>query len=324
MADVVIIHAPDKGPAAARLAEAVAGAGYAVAAVEVADPERLAEALNGADADARILIWSRPLVSHALLSGDLPRIRQLRNVIEVSADGITPPSGGDDSRVVLISGWRGQPFHPGWQRINAELKRLCGARKGPAEAVRPTAVPASVRAEQAASPAGSASAGRPARTRLIAGAGAAALLVAAALGGASWLSRRAPPEPARQEVPPAPQPAPSPAARSVPAPLPQPSGAPATPATASAEPESTAPSSSPAPEGGGGQSGSAGPPAAKPATRSSAPQGSVRRDARPAPQGPAKKYSPKYSKVMRQFCERSGRSTPQCRTFLRSVRDSAD
>jgi hypothetical protein len=34
-----------------------------------------------------------------------------------------------------------------------------------------------------------------------------------------------------------------------------------------------------------------------------------------------KRYSRKYSKTMRLFCQRSGRSTPQCRTFARSVRD---
>jgi hypothetical protein len=40
---------------------------------------------------------------------------------------------------------------------------------------------------------------------------------------------------------------------------------------------------------------------------------------RPAP-APIKRYSPRFSKTMRQFCARSGRSTPQCRIFLRSVR----
>ncbi|HEX8448481.1 MAG TPA: hypothetical protein VF652_02715, partial [Allosphingosinicella sp.] len=117
MADVAILHSADKEKAAARLAESVAAAGFTVDSVEIEDPSGLADALDRCGADARILIWSRSLVSHALHSGDLPGIRKLRGLIEVSADGITPPSGGDESRVVSISGWRGQPFHPGWQRI---------------------------------------------------------------------------------------------------------------------------------------------------------------------------------------------------------------
>jgi len=314
MAEVAILHAPDKAAAAARLAEAIAAAGYAVAGVEVEAPERLAEALGSAAADARILIWSRPLVAHALLIGEVARIRQLRDVIEVSADGIEPPSSGGEGRVVLISGWRGQPFHPGWQRIQLELKRLCGARKGAVEAPRPASARAARRAAPAASPT---AADRPrARTGLIAGGAAAALLVAAVIGGASWFGRSAPAERPRQEVPeaaPTPPPLPQPEASPVPAAAPASAPAPV-PVTSA-----PAPSSPPAAPAAAGEAAATAPSAAPPAKP---------RPARPATRAPrpdsrvaTKKYSPRNSRVMRQFCARSGRSTPQCRTFLNAVAD---
>ncbi|HEX8625076.1 MAG TPA: hypothetical protein VF782_08350 [Allosphingosinicella sp.] len=304
MPDVAIIHAADKHTAATRLADAIAAAGFAVGAVEIGDPAELADAVAGCAADARILIWSRPLVSHALHSGDLHRIRQLRGLIEVSADGITPPSRGDDARVVSISGWRGQPFHPGWQRIHLELKRLCGPRKAPPEAMAPAAPARDPRPERTA-PAAPSGDVRPQARRLMLGGGAAVLLVAGIAGAASWFGESAPETPPRRESPgprdsaaageprrpergTEPAPATAPPAR-VPAPGPS-----EPPASARAEAEA---------------------PRAEPPKAAARP----RREA-PPQAAPAKKYSRKNSKVMREFCERSGRSTPQCRVFLRSVR----
>jgi hypothetical protein len=312
MPDVAIVHAADKRAVAARLAEAVASAGFEVGAVEVEDPAGLGDAVAGCEAKARILIWSRPLVSHTLHSGDLPRIRQLHGVIEVSADGITPPSRGDDNRVVLISGWRGQPFHPGWQRIHAELKRLCGARKPAPESPPPAsapAKPAGQRATQAETPR---SGSRP-QARWMLGGGIAVLLAAGAVGAASWL-RSAAPDRSVQELQEtrAPQPlreAPGPAPGAAPAPQAAPPAPPGSGSTSSPPPERPAATAA-APEAS----------ETRPASRPSSPKPAVRPKPGPSTEGgPAKKYSRKYSKVMRQFCERSGRSTPQCRTFRRSM-----
>jgi hypothetical protein len=312
--DVSIIHSADKGSAAARLAEAVTAAGFAVGAVEIEDPARLADVLEGCAADARILIWSRPLVSHALHTGELGRIRQLRGLIEVSADGIAPPSRGDDTRIVSISGWRGQPFHPGWQRISAELKRLCGPRKPVPEASPPAAPAKDPRPERTAA-AASGGGARPQGRRLLLGGGAAILLVAAAAGAATWFGKGAPDDSPRREIRETGAPA---AASEILRPGPgadhQLQAAPATAPVIQASPPP--PSSEPLaaaeakPEA----------PRAKPAL----PPGQLKPVVRPKPRTPqtepVKKYSQKNSKVMRQFCERSGRSTPQCRTFLRSVR----
>jgi hypothetical protein len=313
MADVAIIHSPDKETVAVRLREAIAGAGYDVRSVDVDRPEGLGEAIGGAAGDARILIWSRPLVSHALHSGELAGIRQLPNLIEVSADGIMPPAGGDAMRVVLISGWRGQPFHPGWQRIHGEIKRLCGARKGPAEAARSSASLPKRRSDDGAGSAAATPTGGRAGRCLIGGA-VAILLVGAGAGAAAWIGERAldgtpaqsrgraetlragatPPPPSMLNTGAAPVETQATAA----APIAPPSSTP-TPPEAAARAAKRPPRSEPSGH--------------LPATARSRPLRSL--DA-----GPAKRYSPRNSKVMRQFCERNGRSTPQCRIFLRSVR----
>jgi hypothetical protein len=317
VADVAIIHPADKGTAATRLAEALVAAGFAVDSFQVEDPSGLADALEGSAADARILIWSRPLVSHALHSGELTRIRQLRGLIEVSADGIAPPSRGDDSRVVSISGWRGQPFHPGWQRIHLELKRLSVPGKNAFASAPPPAAAEEPRRERAA-PAASSGGASPRPRRLMLGAGAAVLLAAA--GAASWFAGGASDSPPRPELaqarapgsigdPPRTEPVAEPGSTNPSKAAPPPLQGPAPPlavkppaAAAEAKPDA---------------------PRTKPAVRPDPARPAARAKPRPSPQSePAKRYSRRNSKVMRQFCERSGRSTPQCRTFLRSLRDS--
>ena len=108
MADILLIHTPDKAAFARRLSDAVAAAGYSVDAEATADLRRVA-ALAGTppEGSAVLLIWSRPLVSSALLDGWLPVARRNPAVIEVSSDGICPTAGEHEGHVVHVSGWRG-------------------------------------------------------------------------------------------------------------------------------------------------------------------------------------------------------------------------
>lgn len=316
MADVAIIHAADKGTAAARLAEAIAASGFAARAVEIGDPAGLAEAVEASPGDARILIWSRALVSHALHSGELHRIRQIRGLIEVSADGIAPPSRGDENRIVSISGWRGQPFHPGWQKIHHELKRLCASRKAPAPLASPPPAVAKDPGPKRAAPAAPGGGPRPNGLRLMLGGGAAVLLVAAAVGASNWADGDSPAPPVKPVVrgpqrpaaiaqaPPV-EPAAAPQSTQAPA-APLPVQDPPLPPPAPLSPERPVAAKSKAEASRAGAAVRARPvrPVARPRQQ-------------PAP-APVKKYSRKNSKVMREFCERAGRSTPQCRTFQRS------
>lgn len=298
MAEILVLHLAEKKAAAGRLAEALAAAGYAAAPREVAQPQEIAELAHAAD-PASLLVWSRGAVSSAVQDGWLGRVRTAPGLVEVSFDGITPPYA-DESRVVLLSGWRGEPFHPGWQKVLERLKRMPLTQQAPAPVAQPRVEsrPAAA-AKPEAKPAGEA---RPSSRKpaIVLG---ALLLVGAAAGTATWMSSgggeaRDPIRP--EEV--APRPAPA-----------RPVAAPPASAPVAAVP---APVAAPAPEEADEQR------AERPARKKAAASAKANsRQAARADDGPVKRYSRRHSATMRKFCEGNGRSTPQCRTFLRSTQD---
>ncbi|MBV9931464.1 MAG: hypothetical protein JO013_11040 [Alphaproteobacteria bacterium] len=285
MFDILVLAPPDKKAFADHVTAALQSVGYAAATRDVTEAmgASLADAARGAA--AAILVWSRPLAASATTEGWLAPLRQRPNLLEVSADGIAP-QGGDETRVILLSGWRGQAHHLGWQRVLAELKRICGSGHRP-----PKRVPAA----DPGAPAAPADRARPAGARRFRLALAAFALVAAVTVLAFVPGRRPAAEvaPRTQDV-----------------------AAPARVAAAPAAPDRGAepapPSSAPAV-------------AAPPSAPVDAPLPQA--DARPGPARVVhasalpglKRYSRRNSKTMRLFCARSGRSTPQCRIFLRSM-----
>jgi hypothetical protein len=326
MADILLLFPPDKSAAAGRLAEAIRADGYRLDLKEVSQGNLAAVlAAEASVAAALLLIWSRPLVSHDGAGETLAEVRRHANLIEVSADGIEPPAPGEDSPVVLLSGWRGQPFHPGWQKIQAQLARLAG----PA-----TAAAAPPRTRANSDPAPPAAAGPPragTRRRGAIAAIAAAALLATGLGATSFFARGGPE--ARQAAavtPPAPPPAPSAAALAPPregaAPAAPDAGAPPQPlatAPAAAAPAGPSPiQADPAREAPAATAKVRPRPAAERSTAAAprpTPPARLKAAAPKARESATKRYSRKNSKTMRRFCQRSGRGTPQCRVFLRST-----
>ncbi|HEX8572314.1 MAG TPA: hypothetical protein VF759_06150 [Allosphingosinicella sp.] len=311
MAEILLIFPSDKKTAAHQIEAALGSAGYGAVLEPVAEADGEAIARKASDRDFALLIWSRSLAASADLGGWLPSLRRLPNLIEVSTDGIAPQSG-DERRVVLLSGWRGQPFHLGWQRILEELEGL-GARRS--EPRRPAPPPAAAPAAVAAAEGGAAPAGAVAGRRRLALPAAAALALLGAVAGAAWIgtNRSDPPPPAARSAPSAgeattrtateaaPQLAPYVAPEALePAPVPPPGPAAAEPIPAGRTAER------PVAERAPGRTAEAVRPPARHRTA--------------AADLPVKRYSKKNSKTMRLFCARSGRSTPQCRTFLRSTR----
>lgn len=324
MADVRITYSPDKAAAAERIREAIAAEGYEAFSDPISDLEDLLETNDRKQpGTATLLVWSRPLVTAALRPGLLRQLRQQRNLIEVSPDGVGPQAPSGDSHVIMLSGWRGQPFHPGWQRIATELKRLSVPRTG-----APAAPPVSTsRPTNAAEPppkpkavAGGSSGGR----RGLILASLAALGLVSAVGAGTWIGnmgdggpREDPPAKARSTIP-------SPSAEISQSAAPLVAATARQPVQATTIPAST---SEPADREAlaAGASSAADP--ASPSARQNS--GATRKESRkaataksrsdaPAPRE-IKPYSRRNSKVMRLFCEGSGRSTPQCRTFLRST-----
>ncbi|MDP9414741.1 MAG: hypothetical protein M3Q08_11805 [Pseudomonadota bacterium] len=326
MADVLIIYPADKQTAATRLSEAIGSAGYSVTSREVSDPGGFPAALDQASTvKAALLIWSRSLVSWALREGNLARLRKQKNVVEVSADGITPLSEGDTNRVALISGWRGQPFHPGWQRILSDLARLCGAPPAPVEHPSQSSSVEAKRAEPAErSPAATEAGSTKPPRRFATAAIAVVAMLGLAIGAVSWISRsnfqanavsRPKPEtaaPARLRPIRPSAVSPNSAQPNADTPL---QTASAAPARSVAEPmpknREAAAASAPA---------AAELPTKGSAGKKSAPDRKARETPVRKPRPPTKRYSRQFSETMRLFCERSGRSTPQCRTFRQSTR----
>lgn len=306
MAEILLIFPPDKQAAAAQMQTALGSAGYSAVLEAVAEPDGGAIARKAAGCAAALLIWSRPLAAAADLGGWAAGLRRLPNLIEVSTDGIAPQSG-DDRRVVLLSGWRGQPFHLGWQRVLDELESL-GARRTAASRAAPVQT-APTAAPAAAGPAREAGAGP--RGRRLTLSAAAALALIGAVGAAAWLgsgasdptesAARAPAAGAAKAPPPSPAPV---AVAEPPMRVAQPSP-PVGPEASESEPLPAA-TTEPAP------------PVRTASARSSE---SVRPPPKrlPAAAAPIKRYSKKNSRTMRLFCARSGRSTPQCRIFARST-----
>lgn len=309
MPDILLIFSPDKKPAAHLIRDALNGPGYGVALREVAaaDAHTVPDAAGGSA--AMLLVWSRALASAADAEGWLPSLRAHRNVVEISTDSIAPQSG-DESRVILLSGWRGQPYHLGWKRVLGEIERL-----GPA---RGTAAPKPAAPVAAAVPETAARAGEGRKARSLAWPAAAAVALVGTVAAAGWIAKRPAESPsAAPQVPPVimsqqetPEAAPlvrteaerPPATAAVQPPVP------------SVPPVQAAPAKSAQAEPARRASFADARPAAKPAATPRAAK--PRAAAGPLP---IKRYSKKNSKTMRRFCARAGRGTRECRIFLRST-----
>ncbi len=307
MSDVRIIFPNSKAPLAERLREAIAHAGYAV---EPGGGVAPGETPAAAEAQAVLLLWDRTSIAQPGLQQAAAAARNRGRAIDVSADGITPIGLADESRLIQLSAWRGEPHHPGWKKIIAELERLCGGH-------RSAAAPARHAASHAPGPA-AARAGR-------AGGGGAklavigvAIVVALMLVGFLAMSRRSlevggTPQAAKPAVAAA-QPMAAPDSGTLPA---------AAPPAVSGDSEASAPPAQGAGEATAGvspgtpQMAQAGQPALA-STNGSASDRAPRAATRPraAPQRlPGVVRYTKYAKTMRLFCQRSGRHTPQCRLF---------
>jgi hypothetical protein len=306
MAEILLIFPPDKTTAAHQLEAALGSAGYRAVLEPVVEPDGEAIARKTSGYAAALLIWSRPLAASADLGGWLPALRRLPGLIEVSTDGIAPQSG-DERRVILLSGWRGQPFHLGWRRILEELESLgalrTAASRPPPPVERPAEEPAPARPPRET--------GAAARGRRLALPALAALALLGAVGGAAWLATGAggPPPPS----------APLPAGG---AKIPAPSEPPPV-AAAAREPSALSQSPVPPPEAAGPGPDeplrTAPPPPVRVGPARTAQEARPPARSRSAAAAPLKRYSRKNSRTMRLFCARSGRSTPQCRIFARST-----
>ena len=352
--DVLIYHSRDKMVPAQRLTEAVRALGYAAHLVEAEGAERMPIARPG-DAGAVLVLWSKGAMASAALQAAAEEARRRCTLIEASADGIMPVAALDAPGAALISGWRGEPFHPGWQRIAGELRQICGA---PSAAPPPAAAKAAAMSSPAASatPPAKAAGGAAryaARSPAMVLAGLLVLLFAG-MGAAAWIGRETPQRPAVAA------PVPAPAQQQQPQ-QPQQPQLPQEPQEA----QQHVSGDELQPVAGAGEVFAAPPPPAYEAPRAPARPSRAAEAARPAAKAAASKARPRpaarsapfdlaawcagqghsadrcrdlrrearrerraqgerpvryrNARNMRRFCDGAGRRTPQCRTFVRNT-----
>ena len=316
MAEILLLYSAGTKGAATRLAEAIAGEGHEVIQKEVFASSGIAAIADKAiGAQAALLVWSRDLIATAMTQGGLAKLRKQTNIVEVSADGLMPPAAED--RVILISGWRGQPFHPGWQRVQAALDGLCGP-VGTSSRKIASAAPGAKPPSALPLPAGSGKQG----FGLPRVAAPALLLLPLAAATAAWLGFSSPEKhPVAAAAPASAYVRQAQIAQSQPTAVqaaaesienavePQPTGDPAAPPAGPAARSQAAPAP--------GSTISLSRQSATPGPRPAAQFASLKQRLKPQPA--AKRYSSRNSAPMRLFCARSGRFTPQCREFQRAM-----
>jgi hypothetical protein len=282
--DLLILYAGEKETAARRLEEALAAAGYRASLTRIGSSADEAQSIG--TAGATIVVWSKAVMAAEPVVAALDSARQSGRLIEASGDGIAPIPALDDNRVALLSGWRGEPHHPGWQRILSELGKT-GAVRAPAP--RRTAAPPVA--------AGAPRVPRRAATAAVVG---ALLLLVMGVAAAAWIGGGGSPPDQREAI--------ANVMAAPAAPLPQPAPAPVEVAVANQPPLATAAAATAAPEL------EPAPPRASVRTQPAAPR---------IVEAPTPKREPasrsRNARNMRLFCEGSGRSTPQCRSFRRAA-----
>jgi TolB-like protein len=151
---------------ARRLAATLERAGYTIwwdALIEggAAFGRSIAEALERAD--AVLVLWSKTSVDSDWVKDEAAQGRERHRLIPLSIDGTQPPLGFRQYQVIDLSTWRGRRDSPQFSAIERAVATAAGQTLDRAHSIRPAV----------------------SRRGLIAGTGAAALVV---VGGASWLA----------------------------------------------------------------------------------------------------------------------------------------
>jgi hypothetical protein len=141
MVDVFISYSRTNREIVARLAEAVKGEGYALWWDEELPPhlsygDVITEKIGSAK--AAIVVWSRPAAASEWVRAEADVARNQKKLIQVSVDDSMPPLPFNQIQFASIADWQGEPDHPGWRKVKASLKALCGE---PESAGRPPPPP---------------------------------------------------------------------------------------------------------------------------------------------------------------------------------------
>jgi TIR domain/YARHG domain len=143
MVDVFISYSRTNRDAVVRLAEAVKAEGYSLWWDEELPPhlsygDVITEKIGSAK--AAIVVWSKAAGGSEWVRAEADVARNQKKLIQVSVDEAMPPLPFNQIQFASIADWQGEPDHPGWRKVKASLKALCGERD-PAHAVASAPLP---------------------------------------------------------------------------------------------------------------------------------------------------------------------------------------
>lgn len=155
MVDVFISYSRTNRELVERLAEAVQAEGYGVWWDEELPPhlsygDVITEKIGSAK--AAIVVWSRAAAASEWVRAEADVARNQKKLIQVAVDDAMPPLPFNQIQFASLADWQGEPDHPGWRKVKASLKALCGEREGAEGHTGVTAAPAASARRIAPSP----------------------------------------------------------------------------------------------------------------------------------------------------------------------------
>lgn len=101
------------------------------------------------EARAAVVVWSETAVQSEWVRAEADVARNQKKLIQVASHGVIPPLPFNQIQCASLSGWGGEPDHPGWRKVKESLAALC--REGAAP-VPPKAPPPARRETPPAAP----------------------------------------------------------------------------------------------------------------------------------------------------------------------------
>ncbi|MFM7379413.1 MAG: toll/interleukin-1 receptor domain-containing protein [Erythrobacter sp.] len=75
---------------------------------------------------AAVVVWSETAVQSEWVRAEADFARNQKKLIQVASHGVIPPMPFNQIQCASLSGWGGEPDHPGWEKVKASLAALCG------------------------------------------------------------------------------------------------------------------------------------------------------------------------------------------------------
>jgi hypothetical protein len=140
MVDVFISYARADQELVRRLAEAVKREGYGIWWDEELPPhltygDVITEKIGAAK--AAIVVWSHDAAASEWVRAEADVARNQKKLIQTSIDERMPPMPFNQIQFAQIGDWRGEDDHPGWMKVKASLRALCGNPGSPPESMQP-------------------------------------------------------------------------------------------------------------------------------------------------------------------------------------------